>query len=152
MNCVLFLLSLAPGMALGFSLPSGETGDVSQIGYWAELSASERAFSGRLLAEDFRSRGDGFYHATVLSLAGGLSFSPGRIFSLGFSVGPSLLFRTHSQGSERGLGCVAQADGLLFYPGERARFGFVGFTRAYPGRRSVLLSFGIGLFAGANPK
>jgi|GEM_PF-1819962 len=152
MNTLALLLSLAPGIGLGFSVPSGETGDVSQIGYWAELSAIERVFSGRLLAEDFRSRGEGFYHATSLSLMGGLSFSPGSVFSLGFSLGPSCIFRTHGEGSEWGLGCAAQADGSVFYAGERARFGLVGFTRAYPGRRSVLLSFGIGIVAGANPR
>lgn len=152
MNSLLFLLSLAPGIGLGFSIPSGETGEVSQIGYWAEVNAQQGLLSARFLAEDFRSRGEGFYHATNLSLTGGVAFSPGSIFGLGFSLGPSCLFRTHGEGSEWGLGCVAQADGSLFYTGEKARLGLVGFTRAYPGRSSVLLSFGIGILAGATPR
>lgn len=152
MNGLLFLLFLAPGIGLGLSIPSGETGGVSQIGYWAEVGATHGLFSARLLAEDFRSRGEGFYHATNLSLMGGVSFSPGSIFGLGFSLGPSCLFRTHGEGSEWGLGCAAQADGSLFYRGEKARLGLVGFTRAYPGKSSVLLSFGIGVLAGATPR
>ncbi len=151
MNCLTLLLSLAPGIGLGFSVPSGETGDISRIGYWAELNASQGLFFGRLLAEDFRSRGEGFYHATSLSFMGGASLSPVSIFSLGFSVGPALLIRTHSDASEWGPGLVAQADASLFYAGDKARFGLVGLTRAYPGRSSVLLSFGIGLVAGAKP-
>lgn len=151
MNCLILLLSLAPGIGLGFSVPSGETGDISRIGYWAELNAVQGFFCGRLLAEDFRSRGEGFYHATSLSLMAGVLFSPGSIFGLGFSAGPALLFRTQSDGSEWGPGMVAQTDASVFYAGDKARFGLTGFTRAYPGTSSVLLSFGIGFVAGAKP-
>ncbi|MGB9590126.1 MAG: hypothetical protein ACPL68_04500 [Candidatus Hydrothermia bacterium] len=143
---------MAPGIGLGFSVPSGETGDISRIGYWAEASLAHGFFSGRLLAENFRSRGEGFYNATSLCLTGGVSFSPVSIFNFGFSLGPALLFRTHSDASEWGPGFVSEANASLLYTGEKARVGLIGFTRAYPGTSSALLSFGIGVVAGAVPR
>ncbi|MEO0140549.1 MAG: hypothetical protein ABIM88_03255 [candidate division WOR-3 bacterium] len=152
MNPFIFLAALAPGFGFGVSIPSGETGKISGLGYWTEINAVAGLFSGTLLAEDFRSRGDGFYHATGLSLMGGVSYAPNRAFSLGLSAGPAWLMRTHSEASECGLGFVAEAEGSVFYAGEKARVGVLGFTRAYPGRSSVLLSFGIGLVAGLTPR
>ena len=133
-------LLLGFGAAVGLSVASGELGRVSVFGYYAGAWAERGPLAAQVFAESYPSRGEGVYRVSLASLELGGALRLG-VWRLSAGLGPGLVARQHLHASDLAPLLALNLSAGLFSKGGP---GGAALFRAYPGRESLLLSFGLG--------